>query len=147
MNVTSMIGRLGRDPELRDVGSTKVAKFSVALSEKFKDRNGEKQERTSWIDVEAWGAQAEFCAKWLRKGARVGVQGKLQQDTWETDAGEKRSKVFVRAFNLTPIDWPEDGGGGRGGQRQSYSSPQPAKTYGGNAYADAAGVPDSDLPF
>lgn len=105
MNSVNIVGRLGRDPEVRVLQSgTAVADFSIALSEKFTDKNGNKQETTHWFDVTAWGKTAELVEQYLQKGQRVGISGKLAQDTWETEEGQKRSRVKIVMQTLTFLD-------------------------------------------
>lgn len=109
MNTVSLIGRLGRDPELRYTQSgTAVANFSLAVTRPFN------REETDWFDVTCWGKTAELAANHLQKGRQVGVAGRLQQDRWEQD-GQKRSKVVVVANDLTFVGPKEDSGGGAGG--------------------------------
>lgn len=82
-------GNLGADPELRTVGEGCVATLSVAVGEKFKGRNGEQKEHTEWFKVQCWGKQGENCAKYLKKGQSVLVEGKNRTRAYEKD-GEKR---------------------------------------------------------
>lgn len=90
-----MSGNLTRDPELRDVGSTTLCKFTLASSRKYKDK-----ESTCFVDITVWGKLAEICGKYLLKGKPVIVEGRLELDTWENDKGEKRSKHAVTASDV-----------------------------------------------
>ena len=93
-NKVLIMGRLTRDPELRYTPSnTPVADFGFAMSEVFKNKAGETVEQTCFVDVVVWGRQAEF----LKKGSPAFIEGKLQFEQWETQQGEKRNKLKVRA--------------------------------------------------
>ena len=122
VNKVILIGNLGADPELKTVGDSVVAKVGVATTSKWKDRQGERQEETTWHDVEAWGSLAEVMGKYLRKGSKVYVEGTLRRDVWEDkETGKKRSKVFVRALTVQFLDTKGDNAG-VGGQGQSSGS-------------------------
>ena len=75
LNKVMLIGHLGRDPEIRHTDSAPVANFSVASTERWKDKKGEKQERTEWFNVVAWRALGENCERYLHKGSKVYVEG------------------------------------------------------------------------
>jgi single-strand DNA-binding protein len=80
MNICVLYGRLGTDPELKVFGETKICKFRMATNETFKDKQGQKQQRTSWHTIDVFGKQAESCAKYLKKGRQVVVKGKIVYD-------------------------------------------------------------------
>src|SRR5258708_28197251 len=84
INKVILVGRLGKDPEVKATpsGST-VAKFSLATDERYTDRDGNKQERTEWHNVVAWGKLGEICGQYLRKGKLVYIEGKIRTDSWE----------------------------------------------------------------
>ena len=89
MNSINMTGRIGKDPEVRYAGETPVANFSLGVP-----RN---KEVTDWINVTAWGKDAEFAEKYLKKGMLIGVTGRLETSTWKDKEGKNRVNVFVRA--------------------------------------------------
>ena len=97
VNRVTLIGNLGRDPEMRYLPSGEaVATFSVATTEQWKDKQGGKQERTDWHRIEFIGRTAEVCGEYLKKGAPVYIEGRLNLDTWDDKAtGQKRSKLKV----------------------------------------------------
>ncbi|HLP56574.1 MAG TPA: single-stranded DNA-binding protein [Fluviicola sp.] len=105
-NKVSLIGRLGREPEITKFQSgTQVAKMSIATREPYKDKNGEWIENTQWHNVVAWGKQVENVEKLLKKGTEVIVEGRLVNKTYETKAGEKRfsTEIEMNGFLvLTP---------------------------------------------
>src|SRR5690625_6958080 len=93
LNKAMIIGRLGADPEVRYTQSnTAVATLNVATNERFKDRNGELQERTEWHRVVAWGRLAEICQEYLKKGSQVYIEGPIQTREWE-DRDRKSTRL------------------------------------------------------
>lgn len=93
-------GNLTREPMVKEIaGGRKVASFTVASNRTFV-ANGEKKQEVSFIDVDIWGPAAESCAKYLTKGSPVVVTGRLKQDQWQSDTGEKRSKIKVLASDV-----------------------------------------------
>jgi len=101
MNHVILLGGLTRDPELRHTsGGVAVAKFSLAVSEKYKDQKGELKESTCYIDIDAWGKLGELCAEFLRRRSQALVQGKLQMEKWTAKDGTNRTKLSVRAYDV-----------------------------------------------
>ncbi len=100
-NRVIIMGNLTRDPDVRATGATgmKVARLSVAVNERRKDRNGQFQEFPVFIDVDAWDKLAELCGRYLSKGRSVLVEGRLQMDSWEKD-GVRHQKLKVRAATI-----------------------------------------------
>lgn len=99
-NTSTLSGNITRDPELRyTTGGRGVASFGLAVNRRYQ-ANGEWQEQTSFFDVVAWGELGEHAAESLHKGDRVIVTGRMEQRTWETDEGDKRSKVEVVASDI-----------------------------------------------
>jgi single-strand DNA-binding protein len=94
----SLLGNIGQDPELKEVGQSKKCTFSVAVTKKWTDKKTEeKKEKTSWTKVEVWGPFAEVCAKNLKKGAKVYCEGELEESSYENKEGNKVSTWFLRA--------------------------------------------------
>lgn len=83
LNEVKLLGRLGKDPELKEVNGSKVCNFSLATSERWKDKDGNKQEKTSWHNIAVWGKLAEICAKYLKKGQLCYICGSLETRTQE----------------------------------------------------------------
>ena len=99
MNKVMLIGNLTRDPE--QIANQAGAKFGLALNESWKNKQtGEWDKKTCFVDVTAWGKTGEFAAKYLKKGTRIFLEGKLNFSTWETQGGEKRSKLDVTAERI-----------------------------------------------
>lgn len=95
-NKVILIGNLTRDPEVRVMPSgASICKFSIAVSRSFKGQDGEQREETAFIDIDAFGKQAEVIGKFMQKGKPILVEGRLKLDQWESQAGEKRSKLGV----------------------------------------------------
>lgn len=110
VNKVIILGRLGKDVELKyTTKNHSVANFSVATSEKWKDKqSGQMNEKTEWHRVVVWGAQGENCANFLRKGSQVYIEGRLETRSWENKNGEKRFTTEVIANNIQFLDAKEE---------------------------------------
>ncbi|MDO8446981.1 MAG: single-stranded DNA-binding protein [Deltaproteobacteria bacterium] len=114
VNKVILLGRLGADPEVRYTsGGTAVAKFNLATSETYKDKDGGKQEKTEWHRVVAFGKLGEICGEYLSKGKQVYVEGKLQTRSWEDKDGNKKYTTEVNVNNMVMLGSGEGGGGGK----------------------------------
>ena len=151
LNKVMLIGRLGQDPEVRYTQSnTAVATLSVATSERFKDSNGEYQERTEWHRVVAWGRLAEICQQYLHKGSQVYIEGTLQTNQWEDKQGQKRYTTEIKAFQMTMLDSKGSGGGPNSGNAPANNNAgdNQAKPMSSNVELDSNfDDMDDDLPF
>lgn len=96
-NSVQLIGRLGKDPEVKTFGDKKKAAFSIATSDTYKNSKGEKVEDTQWHNLVIWGKLADVAGKYLKKGSEVAVEGKLIHRVYETDKGEKK---FITEINV-----------------------------------------------
>src|SRR5208282_6619278 len=123
VNKVILVGNLGKDPELKHTGSgTAVATMTVATNERFKDKNGEWQDKTEWHNVVLWQRLAEIAAEYLKKGRSVYVEGRLQTRSWEDKQGQKRYTTEIVASDLVLLGGGggrEEGGGSRGSSRGS----------------------------
>ena len=100
-NRVQLIGNLGNDPEIVNLeGGGKLAKFSVATSDSYKNAQGEKVEETQWHNIVAWGKTAEIVENYLTKGKQVAVEGKLVHRSYETKEGEKRYITEIKCNEL-----------------------------------------------
>ena len=144
-----LIGRLGQDPEVRYTQSnTAVATLSLATSERYKDGNGEQQERTEWHRVVAWGRLAEICQQYLNKGSLIYVEGPLQTRSWEDNQGQKRYTTEIKALQMTMLD-------SRGGGQQNQTTPMTQQNSSQQSTPMSSSTPidssfdtmDDDLPF
>lgn len=105
LNSVQIIGRLGSDPETRTVGNGQtLANFSVATSERWKDKDGQQQERTEWHRVVAWGQTSILVGKYLSKGSQCYVEGKLQTRSWENKEGNKVYTTEIHASKVLFLD-------------------------------------------
>lgn len=119
MNKVILIGRLGRDPEVRYTNSgDAVANLSVATSESWKTKDGEKKEKTEWHRVVVFRNTAEFAKEYLNKGDLIALEGKLQTRQWEDKNGNKRYTTEIQARQLTPL-------GGRSNQSRPSKEAAP----------------------
>jgi single-strand DNA-binding protein len=115
LNKVMIIGNIGADPEFRSTPSGQsVLKFRVATNESWKDKNGQLQEHAEWHTVNIWGPRAEALQRFLAKGTRVYVEGKLRTDSYEKD-GVTRYTTTIRADELILLDGRGGGAGGGGG--------------------------------
>ena len=123
LNRVFLIGNLTKDPEVRYIPSgTAVGDLSMAVTERFKNKEGVPTETVCYIDVVVWARQAETCAEYLRKGSPVMVEGRLQLDKWKTKEGENRSKLRVRADVVQFLGSPR-GGAARDGTETDGAAP------------------------
>src|ERR687889_641649 len=133
LNKIMLIGRLGKDPEIRSTPSGQsVATFTVATDERYTDRNGEKQQRTEWHNIVAWGKLAEICGQYLKKGKLVYIEGSIRTDSWDDkESGQKKYRTEIVANTMKMLDRRGDeGGGSSGGYGGGYNqqSRGPAKS-------------------
>ena len=138
LNSVTLIGNLGKNPEQRFTqGGVEVCNFSIATSEKWTDASGAKKEETQWHNIVAWKAQATACGKYLVKGSKVAIVGKLKTRKWEKD-GQTHYSTEVHAIQvvfLSPASQREGGG----------ESSAEAPLAGSQAGWEPG--PDSDIPF
>jgi len=107
-NIVSIIGNAVEDPELRQVGDSTVAKLRIAANKSFKTKDGEKKQKTLFINVEAWRGTAKVIGDFVKKGKQILVNGTLEMDEWENDAGEKKSAYKISATNIQLLSPPTD---------------------------------------
>ena len=145
INKVILVGRLGKDPEIRATPQgTSVAKFTVATDERFTDKSGEKQERTEWHNITAWGKLGEICGQYLKKGKLVYIEGSIRTDSWDDkESGQKKYRTEIVANTMKMLDRKGDeGGGGGGSYGGSRGSAKGAPAGGGDMMDD-----EEDVPF
>lgn len=144
LNRAQIIGNLTRDPEIRNTQTGKtVANFGVATSATWTDASGQKQEKTEFHSVVAWGKLAEICGQYLGKGKKVFIEGSLQTREWDTPEGQKRQRTEIIADNMIMLDRAGGSSGSQGGA-PSYSrssEPMMEKAVGGDE------IKVEDIPF
>jgi len=143
LNKAMIIGRLGRDPEIRYTpGGVAVANFSVATSEEWKDKeSNEKKERTEWHRIVAFGKLGEICGEYLSKGKQIYVEGRIQTRSWEDKDGNKKYTTEIVASDVQFLDKKDSGSGDYSRKGQDD---KPERGAGGPAYHDSK---DDDIPF
>lgn len=158
VNKVILIGHCGNDPDVKELDNGLVANVSLATSESWKDRNGDKQERTEWHKLSFFGRLAEIVEQYVKKGDKIYVEGKLQTRSWEQD-GVKRYSTEIVANNMqmlgTPAESPsgpsrehtarEGRSSGDGGRRRGGAPPTNSRSR--NAPAHDADSFDDDIPF
>ncbi len=116
VNVVFLVGRLGKDPEMRYTPSgAPVANFTVATSESWNDKEGQRQERTEWHRIVVWGKSAELCGQYLKKGREVCIEGRIQTREWMDRDNNKRYTTEVVANKVTFLGSRNDGAGAGAG--------------------------------
>ncbi|KIH76242.1 single-strand binding protein [Geoalkalibacter ferrihydriticus] len=160
INKVILVGNLGKDPELRYTPSgVAVATFSLATSERYKDKSGEQQEKTEWHNIVAWRQLAEICGKYLHKGKQIYIEGKIQTRKYQDRDGNDRYITEIVADQMQMLggrgDEGSSGGGGYG--RQSSAAPRgdqrPAAGGGQKRepsrddFEEPPFNPDDDIPF
>ena len=139
VNKVILIGNLGADPELKYTPSgVPVVNFSLATSESWNDKSGERQERTEWHRIVLWRKLAEIAGQYLRKGSKIYVEGKLQTRSWDDQSGQKRYTTEVVVNDMQMLDGRGETSGGSG-EGVPSTPPEPP------AGSDVGG--DDDLPF
>jgi single-strand DNA-binding protein len=125
LNTVHVAGNLTRDPQVRFFANEKaVADFGLAINRRYRTGDGEMKEETTFIDVEAWGRQAELVGQYLTKGRNCLVEGSLKLDQWEDKNGNKRSKIKVSAQRVHFLGGTGQGGSGEGsGSRSEAEAP------------------------
>src|SRR6266850_1032409 len=159
VNKVILVGNLGRDPETRYTGGGQaVANFSVATSETYKDKNGERQKRTEWHKIVVWGKLAEIAQQYLKKGSLIFIEGRIQSREWQDKEGQKRTSFEIVASNFRMLGGRSEGaaaasaGGGAGARSggddfESHAAPAD-DSYGGGAPAGGGPeISDEDIPF
>ena len=160
VNKVIILGNLTRDPEVRYTPQgTAVAKIGVATNERFKDKEGQWQDRPEYHNIVAWQRLAEIAGEYLKKGSKVYIEGRLQTSSWEDQkTGEKKYKTEIVANDLVLLSGRGEGGGGgeEGGgsgfkRRESSGGGFDQRGGGGNDFdsapAASTGITDDDIPF
>ena len=142
LNKVMLIGRVGQDPQVRQVGDNKVAAFTLATSEKYRDRNGEVKEQTEWHNIVIWGKMAETAEKYVTKGLQLYVEGRIKTEKYTANDGTDRYTVKVYATSMQFLGSKSEGQSQQG-QQQRFD-PHAVTTTSIPTEDDA---PEDDLPF
>jgi single-strand DNA-binding protein len=167
LNKVMLIGNVGRDPEVRyldgNSGNAKVATFTLATTERYRDRNGETRENTEWHNIVAWRGNADVAERFVKKGTQLFIEGRIRTRSWDDQSGNKRYTTEIIADNLQLLGKKSDNPGGQQGgyqapaqqygqpaqqsyapQQPSYAPVQPQQPAARPVVED---MPDDDLPF
>ncbi len=169
LNKVMLIGNVGRDPEVRyldgNSGNAKVATFTLATTERYRDRNGETRENTEWHNIVAWRGNADVAERFIRKGTQLFIEGRIRTRSWDDQTGNKRYTTEIIVDNLQLLGKKSDN---PGGQQGGYQAPAQQPQYGQQTYSQPAqpaynpqpavqqpaapqnvvnDMPDDDLPF
>src|SRR5213593_501769 len=147
VNKVILVGRLGRDPELKYTASgVPFCRFSMATDDVWNDKgSGERQERTEWHSIVAWDRLAEICNQYLTKGKLVYIEGSLQTREWDDQEGNKKKITEIRARDMVMLSGGSGESAGAGAaQRRPATAEASAGTSGGGATST---ITDDDIPF
>ena len=140
VNKVILVGNLGANPEMRSTqGGQSVANLRLATTERWTDKNGQKQEQTEWHRVVAWGKLAEICGQYLVKGRQIYVEGRIRTRQWQDQQGQKRFTTEIVAQVIQML-----GNRTEGAPREDPGAMVPPDEVG---TSDFGGGPDDDIPF
>jgi single-strand DNA-binding protein len=142
VNKVILVGNVGKDPEIRYTPSgIPVGKFSLATNERFKDKNGEFQERTEWHNIVAWQRLAEIVGEYVSKGSKLYVEGKIQTSSWEDrQSGERKYRTEILARDLLLLGLRENGA-------DNHQNPTPNDNDDQRSHAGSVESEDENIPF
>jgi single-strand DNA-binding protein len=154
VNKVILVGHLGKDPEIKYTPSgTPVAKFTLATNERFKDKDGNWQDRTEWHSLVAWQRTAEIIGEYCKKGSQIYIEGRLKTDSWDDkETGQKKYRTDIVVNDLVLLGGRGGGSGEGGGGGYSRGASQ----GGGNNFdqrapeehaSQGAAITDDDIPF
>lgn len=134
MNKVILLGHIGQDAQLTTIQSgSKVAKFSIATTKRWKDKEGNKKEQTEWHNIECWDKVAEIAEKYFKKGTKLLVEGEIKTDQYEKDGVKQyRTKIVMKEFEFAGSN-----------NTEAKSEPEPSTT----AKPEQHTQPENDLPF
>lgn len=141
VNKVILVGNLGANPEMRYTqGGQAVANLRLATTERWTDKNGQKQEQTEWHRVVVWGKQAEICGQYLTKGRQIYVEGRIRTRQWQDQQGQKRFTTEVVAQIVQMLGSRAEGGAPARDEPMGPPADEPVTSEFG-------GGPDDDIPF
>ena len=146
INRVILVGRLGKDPEVRHLeNDTTVANFTIATSESYKDKNGQKVETTEWHNIVLWRGLAKVAESYLKKGDLVYIEGKIRTRSWDDKDGNKRYTTEIYGDNMTMLSGKKTDGAGSSDSAPQYSEPKSSQPLA--PISDIIDSPEDDLPF
>ena len=155
VNKVILLGNLGKDPEVKYTQSgMAVARFSLATTERAKDKDGNWQDKTEWHNLVAFGRTAEVAGEYLKKGRTIYIEGALRTSSWDDkESGQKKYKTEVIVNDLVMVGGQRDGGegggysGSRGGARSGNNFDQRAPEHEESQAPASETITDEDIPF
>ena len=145
VNKAILVGNLGRDIEIRYTsGGTAVATLSLATTDMWTDKGGQRQEKTEWHRVVLWGKTAETLQEYLLKGRQIYVEGRLQTRQWDDRDGNKRYTTEIRADRVVLLGGRGAGGGASRGDQSDHQSPGPGEP---TELTELTELTEDDIPF
>lgn len=147
VNKVILVGNLGKDPEVRHLeNGAAVANFSIATTESYKDKSGNRQDQTEWHNIVLWRGLAQIAEKYLKKGSQIYVEGKLRTRSWQDKDGNTRYTTEIVGDQMTMLGGRSNSNGGQTPSPSIDSEPAAASTNKGNANLEGDDDAD-DLPF
>jgi len=152
VNKVILIGNLGKDPEVKYTpNGTAIAKFSLATNERYKDKEGNWQDRTEWHNIVAWQRLAEIAGEYLKKGRPVYIEGRIQTRSWDDkDSGQKKYMTEIVAHDLVLLGGRGEGDSGGEGRSRGAGASQNMDQRGAATeenFPQTAQITDEDIPF
>ena len=150
INKVILIGRVGKDAEVRHLdNNSSFARFTLATSETYKNKNGEKVTNTEWHNIVVWRALSEIAGRYVKKGMMLYVEGKLRNRTWDDKDGNKRYSIDIEADNFQMLGPRPDGESGHSSGSGSAGSftPSTPQEFSPESDFSAGSNPTDDLPF
>lgn len=148
VNKVILIGNVGADPDVRYLeGGTAVANLRLATTESYKNKNGERVDQTEWHNIVLWRGLAEIVEKYVHKGMRLYIEGRIRTRSWDDQNGAKRYTTEIWADNMQMLSFKQDNGDSGSAPSRSYNAP--VSSTSSTAPSPASNVPDDsdDLPF
>ncbi|MCP4688155.1 MAG: single-stranded DNA-binding protein [Desulfobacterales bacterium] len=147
LNKAILIGNLGKDPEVRYTASgLAVANFNIATSESWTNKSGEKETRTEWHRIVAFGRLGEICGEYLARGKQIYIEGRIQTREWEDRDGNRRWTTEIVANQMIMLGTRDQSGGGGGGGGGGYDRPQSGYQGGGQGQRQGAAPKQAPRP-
>ena len=149
VNKVILLGNVGKDPEIKSTpGGMMVASFSIATSDRTKDKNGEWQDRTEWHNLVAFQRTAEIIRDYVKKGSKLYVEGRIQTRSWDDkESGQKKYRTEIIVNDLSLLSGRGEGESSGGGYSKGNTASFDQRSSGGDDYASSTQITDDDIPF
>jgi single-strand DNA-binding protein len=148
VNKVILIGNLGKDPELKYTpGGQPVATFSLATTERWNDRNGQRQDRTEWHNIVVWGKLAELVNQYLKKGRSAYIEGRITNRSWDDQSGVKKYRTEIVAVTVQFLGNGTSGGGDTGPSMDNHPGNSVPNFDMGPSDSPSGSSTEEDLPF